>query len=119
MPDRDLPSFCAILQSDSGLPCSPPRPRGRKRSREFRDSCQPYLNELESGSNPCHPKTIAAYRSAIEPRRTTIGYSKSWRGICAQSTSRRRFASSSRGQASSRVAEERERACTLPDAVVE
>ena len=25
-----------------------------------------YLNELESGSNPCRPKTIAAYRSAIK-----------------------------------------------------
>jgi integrase len=32
----------------------------------FETVANQYLNELESGSNPCRPKTIAAYRSAIK-----------------------------------------------------
>jgi integrase len=31
----------------------------------FSDVAQAYLRELQTGSNPCRPKTIAAYRSAI------------------------------------------------------
>lgn len=32
----------------------------------FETVANQYLQELESGSNPCRPKTIAAYRSAIK-----------------------------------------------------
>jgi len=38
----------------------------------FADAAQTYLHALETGSNPCGPKTIAAYRSAIKCHLTPL-----------------------------------------------